>query len=93
MHTKYYSSWGYFLLILYFAILIFLEITISQEFVRNFFADIEGSVHFYAINNSLSVYLLLSTALMFAASLIAIVPSPERNTVFFIVPKYYFLDI
>ena len=72
MSKKYYSYIGYFLLSLYCAVLIFLEIRVSQEFVRNFFTDIEGSVHFYAVNTSLSVCLLLSTAVIFAASLASV---------------------
>lgn len=84
MSTKYYSYLGYFLLTLYCAILISLEITISQKFVRNFFTDIEGSVHFYAVNTSLSVFLLLATALIFAASLVSTVTTVNnRQQIFF----------
>lgn len=60
------------LLSVYSTVLIFLEIRVSQPFVRNFFTDIEGPVTFYAVNTSLSVFLQLAIALMFAASLVCI---------------------
>ena len=52
-------------MLLYSLALMIVEIRTSQEFVRNFFTDIEGPVPFFAINTTLSVFLLWSTALMF----------------------------
>jgi len=62
---KYYSYFFFFILTIYSAILISLEINVSQEYVRNFFTDIEGDVPLYAVNTSLSVLLLLGTSLIF----------------------------
>ena len=52
--------------------LLYIEKHTSQDFVRNFFTDIQGPVFFYAINTSLSVFLLWSTALVFAICLLCI---------------------
>ena len=61
--------------------LIFLEIKVSQQFVRNFFTDIEGPVPFYAVNTTLSVLLLFATALMFAVSLVCLRPENKNNNI------------
>jgi hypothetical protein len=53
------------LMLLYSLVLMIVELRTSQEFVRNFFTDIDGPVPFFAINTTLSVFLLWSTALMF----------------------------
>ncbi|MEJ7840938.1 MAG: hypothetical protein WKF95_04150 [Rubrobacter sp.] len=50
--------------------LIAVEIKISQNFARHFFTDITGPVRFYAVNTTLSVFLLWSTALVFAGCFI-----------------------
>ena len=62
---KHYSYFCFFILSIYSAILISLEINVSQEYVRNFFTDIEGDVALYAVNTSLSVLLLLGTSFIF----------------------------
>ncbi len=62
---KYYSYIWFFILTIYCVVLISLEINVSQEYVRNFFTDIEGDVPLYAVNTSLSVFLLLGTSLIF----------------------------
>ena len=62
---KYYSYFCFFILAIYSVILISLEINVSQEYVRNFFTDIEGDVALYAVNTSLSVLLLLGTSFIF----------------------------
>jgi hypothetical protein len=45
--------------------LMIVELSTSQDFVRHFFTDIEGPVPFFAVNTTLSVFLLWSTALLF----------------------------
>ena len=52
----------------YSLLLIVVELQTSQDHVRNYFTDIEGPVPFYAVNTTISVFLLWATALMFAAS-------------------------
>lgn len=64
----------------YCVILIVLEIKVSQQFVRNFFTDIEGPVPFYAVNTTLSVLLLFGTALMFAVCLVCLQPKVKNKT-------------
>lgn len=54
------------LLAIYSCVLIGVELTTSQDYVRNYFSDVEGPVPFYAINTTLSVCLLWGTALLFA---------------------------
>jgi hypothetical protein len=75
---KYYACLWFFLLSIYSVILISVEVHTSQDFVRNFFTDIQGEVPFYAVNTSLSVFLLLATALMFKIILVAL-PYTENN--------------
>ena len=76
---KYYSYLWFFILSIYCVILISIEINVSQEYVRNFFTDIQGEVPFYAINTSLSVFLLLATSLIFSIVL-ATLPSEDNNS-------------
>ncbi len=57
--------------------LVVVELQTSQDFVRNFFTDIEGPVPFFAINTTLSVFLLWATALMFLASIACMDSRPE----------------
>lgn len=57
---------GIFLLALvaYSATLMAIELTTSQDYVRQYFTDIEGDVAFYAINTTLSTFLLAGAALL-----------------------------
>ena len=57
---------------IYSFVLITIELNTSQEFVRNFFTDIDGPVPFYAVNTTISVALLWATSLMFAVCLAVI---------------------
>lgn len=57
-------------LAIYSSILIGVELSTSQDFVRHYFTDIQGPVPFYAINTSLSVFFLWATALLFAIAAI-----------------------
>ncbi len=59
-------------LIIYSVILLVVEWQTSQLFIRNFFTDIEGPVPFYAINTTLSVFTLWSTALLFMISALCV---------------------
>lgn len=71
---------GFALLAVYSAVLLGAELLTSQDYVRNFFTDIEGPVPFYAINTTLSVFLLWSTALvmLLAATFLEDVPGAVR---------------
>ncbi len=64
---------GFALLAAYSAVLLGIELRTSQDYVRNFFTDIDGPVPFYAVNTTLSVFLLWSTGLimLFAATFLA----------------------
>ena len=75
---KYYCYLWFFILTIYCIVLVSIEVKVSQDFVRNFFADIQGEVPLYAINTSLSVCLLLGTALMFVV-ILASLPLQESN--------------
>ena len=62
-----------FLLIAVYSIaLLVIEWQTSQDVVRQFVTDIEGDVPFYAINTTLSVFLLWATALIFGVCLLCI---------------------
>jgi hypothetical protein len=65
--------------------LFYIEGHTSQDYVRNFFTDIQGPVFFYAINTTLSVFLLWSTALVFAVCLLCIEPlKAPREKLFYL---------
>lgn len=72
-----------FLLILsiYSAILLAIEFKTSQDYVRQFFTDIEGDAMFFAVNTTASVSLLLGTSmlLMFAALAVGAKKQPEAR--------------
>ena len=57
------------ILAIYSAVLVGIEWCTSQDYVRNFVCDIDGPVPFFAINTTLSVFLLWGTALLFAVCL------------------------
>jgi hypothetical protein len=59
-------------LILYSVVLLAVEIVTSQDFVRNYFTDIDGPVPFYAVNTSISVFLLWATAVLFAVCFVCV---------------------
>ncbi|MEK8016800.1 MAG: hypothetical protein VSS75_008025 [Candidatus Parabeggiatoa sp.] len=62
-----------FLLVgIYSLVLIVIEWQTSQPYVRQFVTDIQGEVFFYAINTTLSVFLLWATALLFGVCLLCI---------------------
>ena len=50
---------------LYSVALIGIELCTSQDYVRHYVSDVEGPVRFYAVNTTLSVFLLWATALLF----------------------------
>ena len=56
---------------IYSAVLIATELLTSQDHVRQYFTDIEGDVFFFAINTSLSAFLLSGTALLLAFAALA----------------------
>jgi len=80
-------SLGYRLLFLtaliYSLILTITEGRTSQEFVRNFYTDIEGPVFFYAINTTLASTLLWFTALLFSISLQCVDKVKQRQEYLF----------
>ena len=59
---------GVMLLAVYSSTLIGIELATSQQHVRHFVTDISGPVPFYAVNTTLSVFLLWATALLFFSS-------------------------
>ena len=64
-------------LALYSVALLVCELLTSQDFVRNFVADIAGPVPLYAVNTTLSASLLWATALLFAVCAAALRPGEE----------------
>ncbi|MFG0332346.1 MAG: hypothetical protein ACF8TS_03195 [Maioricimonas sp. JB049] len=68
----------------YSAALIITEWLTSQAYVRHFVTDIVGPVPLYAINTSLSVFLLWATALLFTVA--AQLPTPQPG---FAVPRWW----
>ncbi len=66
----------------YSAVLVAVELQTSQAFVRNFFTDIEGPVPFYAVNTSVSVFLLWATSLVFLISIACIGRAPDRTRLY-----------
>ena len=73
----------------YSIVLIYFEIGVSQDFARFFFTDIKGEVPFYAVNTTLSVSLLLGTALMFAVCLVCLEEDHHRQNE----RKFYYSQI
>jgi len=53
------------LLSIYSFIIIALELKFGQAYIRHYMTDIEGPVRFFAINTSISVFLLWSCAVLF----------------------------
>ena len=51
----------------YTAVLLSLEYRFGQEYVLHYFTDILGPVRFYAVNTTLSAFLLWTIALIFLA--------------------------
>ena len=66
-------------LAVYSLVLIGVELTTSQDFVRHYFTDIEGPVLFYAVNTTLSVTLLWATALLFLVGVACTTGLPGRS--------------
>ncbi len=56
------------LLVVYSVALVSIELRTSQDHVRNYVTDIAGPVTFYAVNTTLSVFLLWSASLLFVVS-------------------------
>lgn len=69
--------------------LLFIEVKTSQDYVRNFFTDIQGPVPFYAINTSLSVFLLWAAALVFAVCLLCVDPLKARKERLFYISQIF----
>jgi hypothetical protein len=67
------------LLTIYSLVLLSIEFRTSQDYVRNYFTDIEGPVRFYAINTTFSVALLWGTALIFALCLFCLDNTVEHR--------------
>lgn len=56
------------ILLLYSIVILYIEYSTSQKFIRNFLTDIEGPVPFYAINTTLCYTLLIISSLFFLLS-------------------------
>jgi hypothetical protein len=78
-----FRSFFFIALLVYSITLLYIEKHTSQDFVRNFLTDIEGPVFFYAINTSLSVFFLWSTALIFVVCLLCIEPLKAQQEQWF----------
>jgi hypothetical protein len=63
-------------LAIYSVSLIAVEVCTSQDYVRHYFSDITGPVPFFAINTTLSVFLLWGTALLFGVCIAATPATP-----------------
>lgn len=59
------------LLVAYSGSLVWVELNTSQAYVRQYFTDIEGDVLFYAVNTTLSVFLLAGTSLLLSFAALA----------------------
>ena len=55
----------FIVLLLYTSAIFYIEITTSQDYVRNYLTDINGPVFFYGVNTTLSTFFLWATALVF----------------------------
>ena len=79
------ARWMYALLALYSVGLIGIECFTSQDYVRHYVSDVEGPVRFYAVNTTLSVFMLWATALLFGVGLwCASQASESRRTQLFL---------
>ena len=67
------------LMVIYSLTLIALELATSQDHVRHYFTDIEGPVRLFAINTTLSVFLLWACALIFCVVLLVIRRAPDSS--------------
>lgn len=57
---------------LYSAALVAIELQTSQDYVRQYFTDIRGDVFLYAVNTTLSTFLLAGTALLLCFAAFAV---------------------
>lgn len=64
--------------------LLALEVATSQAYVRNYFAEITGPVRFYAVNTTLTVFIVWAAALMFAVSLTCLKPGQVKPQLFYL---------
>lgn len=72
---------------LYSLTLLWIEWSTSQEYVRHFFTDIKGPVLFYAINTTLSVFLLWIVALLFGICLLFVNRKQQPREFFFCISQ------
>ncbi len=70
-------------IIIYSCTLLWIEWSTSQDYVRNFFTDIKGDVLFYAVNTTLSAFILWSTALLFGICLLFVDRVQQPREFFF----------
>lgn len=60
-----YVNWAFFaVLVVYSGVLLVVEANTSQDFVRHYFSDIEGPRPFFAVNTTLSTFLLTGAAML-----------------------------
>ena len=69
---------------LYSAVLIIAEALHSQDYVRPYYADIEGSVLFFAVNTTISTALLWACALIFGICLTLLEVESTRRRIFYL---------
>lgn len=76
----------------YTAVLLGIEYRFGQEHVRNYFTDIMGPVRFYAVNTTLSAFLLWTIALIFwACWLLAEAEESKKPSLFYTSQAVIFL--
>jgi len=69
--------------IMYSCSLLWIEWSTSQVYVRHFFTDIKGDVLFYAVNTTLSAFVLWSIALLFGICLLFVDRAQQPREFFF----------
>jgi len=81
------------LLTIYSVALLYAELKFSQDYVRNYFTDITGPVRFYAVNTTLTTFLLWAIALIFYISMICVdeVDSKKKTLIFYTSQIFLFL--
>lgn len=76
------------LLTAYSLALLYAEFMFSQDFVRKYFAEIRGPTRLYAINTTLSTFLLWATALVFGVSIMCMEgKTPKKKEMIFYISQ------
>ncbi len=71
----------------YSIILLTLEWNTSQEYIRNYFTDIEGKVFFYGINTTLSMSLFFAISLVFLITIFTLKDYANKKEFYFLISQ------